>query len=76
MENDMISNSKQVWEVGNAVKVGFLTLIICAKIATPGDYFPDAYAMTNAAGTSFYRFVPHNGLTKCDSLADAMAVYA
>ena len=68
----MIKNSKQTWEVGEAVKVGFLTLIVCAKIATPGDYAPDAYALTNKAGTSFYRFVPHNGLNKFATLADAM----
>ena len=68
----MIKNSKQTWEVGEAVKVGFLTLIVCAKIATPGDFAPDAYAMTTAKGDKFYRFVPHNGLTRYDSLRAAM----
>lgn len=68
----MVTNSKQIWEVGEAVKVGFLTLIVCAKVATPGDFLPDAYALTNKAGTAFYRFVPHNGLARCESLAEAM----
>lgn len=68
----MVKNSKQLWEVGEAVKAGFLTLIVCAKVATPGDFLPDAYALTNRAGTAFYRFVPHNGLTRCESLAEAM----
>ncbi|NII73942.1 hypothetical protein FHW84_002515 [Dyella sp. SG562] len=68
----MISNSKQLWEVGQAVKVGFLTLIVCAKVATPGDFMPDAYALSNKGGTAFYRFVPHNGLTRYESLAEAM----
>jgi len=69
----MIKNSKQVWEVGEAVKVGFMTLIVCAKVATPGDYAPDAYALSNAKGDKFYRFVPHNGLSACANLKEAMA---
>ena len=69
----MITKSKQVWQVGEVVKVGFMSLIVCAKIPTPGDYLPDAYALTNKAGDRFYRFVPHNGLSRRDSLADAMA---
>jgi len=58
----MISNSTQTWEVGESVKVGFLSLRILAKVATPGDYAPDAYVMCNKAGDKFYRFVPHKGL--------------
>lgn len=58
----MITKSKQCWEVGAAVKVGFLTLTVRAAIATPGDSLPDAYILTNAAGTKLYRFIPHNGL--------------
>lgn len=68
----MVKNSKQVWQIGEAVKVGFLTLIVCAKIATPGDFKPDAYALTNQGGDKFYRFVPHHGLERCESLAEAM----
>jgi len=70
----MINNSKQAWRVGEAVNVGFMRLIVCAIVKTPGDYAPDAYAMQNASGTKFYQFVPHNGLRACESLADAMAV--
>lgn len=69
----MIKNSKQAWEVGEAVKVGFLTLIVAAKVATPGDYLPDAYVLTNKGATKFYRFVPHNGLHACASFAEASA---
>jgi hypothetical protein len=68
----MITNSKQVWEIGETVKVGFMKLVVLAKIATPGDFAPDAYAMSAIGGGKFYRFVPHNGLMRCDSLADAM----
>lgn len=58
----MIKTSKQAWEVGEMVKVGFLSLRVLAKVATPGDYKPDAYVLTNAKADKFYRFVPHNGL--------------
>lgn len=69
----MIKNSKQLWEVGETVKVGFMQLHVLAKIATPGDYMPDAYALTNKDGSKFYRFVPHNGCVRVESLSDAMA---
>lgn len=68
----MITRSKQNWEIGSTVKVGFLSLQVVAKVATPGDWLPDAYALTNGKGT-FYRFVPHNGLTRCANLAEASA---
>lgn len=67
----MITKTKQNWEVGQTVKVGFLSLEVLAKIATPGDYLPDAYALQSAEGR-FYRFVPHNGLTRCFNRAEAM----
>ena len=68
----MIKNSKQVWEVGQTVKVGFMTLQVIGKVATPGDWMPDAYAL-KAANGNFYRFVPHNGLSRCASFDEAMA---
>jgi hypothetical protein len=58
----MINKSKQAWEVGETVKVGFMTLRVLAKVATPGDFKPDAYVLTNIKADKFYRFVPHNGL--------------
>lgn len=67
----MVRNSKQSWEVGSTVKVGFLSLNVLAKIATPGDWLPDCYALTSNG--KFYKFVPHNGLTRCSSLEEAMA---
>lgn len=60
----MIRTSKQIWEVGEMVKVGFLSLRVTAKEATPGDYLPDAYLLTDKTGTKVYRFVPHNGLER------------
>lgn len=68
----MIKNGKQVWQVGETVKVGFMSLRVLAKVATPGNYLPDQYALTNADGSRFYRFVPHNGCERMESLDDAM----
>ena len=67
----MITRTKQNWEPGQSVKVGFLTLTVVAKIATPNNWLPDQYALTNGAGR-FYKFIPHNGIERCNSLAQAM----
>jgi hypothetical protein len=68
----MINRSKQLWEPGETVKVGFLRLRVLAKVATPGNYLPDQYALTNHDGSRFYRFVPHNGCTRVADLNEAM----
>ena len=60
----MISTSRQQWTPGQQVRVGFLTLTVRAAVATPGDFAPDAYILTNGAGTQAYKFVPHRGLEK------------
>ena len=61
----MVKSKKQNWEIGNQVKVGFLSLIVTAKRATPGDYMPDAYELISAKGVR-YEFVPHHGLSRID----------
>ena len=68
----MIKHSKQVWEVGETVKVGFMQLRVLAKVPTPGNFMPDQYALTNTDGSRFYRFVPHFGCERMKSLQDAM----
>lgn len=68
----MINRSKQAWEVGETVRVGFLTLRVLAKQATPGDYRPDAYVLTNARADRWYRFVPHFGLQSFNSMQAAL----
>lgn len=63
----MIKKSKQVWEVGNVVKVGFMSnLQVMAKIPTPGDWLPDKYLLANHSTKEerFYLFTPHNGLER------------
>jgi hypothetical protein len=74
--NQMIRNSKQTWEIGQYVNVGFLKgLLVLAKVATPGDYAPDAYVLTK--GENCYKFVPHNGLEKItQEEAEALCIEA
>ena len=59
-----ITNSKQNWQIGEIVKVGFVTgLKVLKIIPTPGNYAPDEYLLRSINGTH-YAFVPHNGLSK------------
>lgn len=62
----MITNSKQAWQVGETVKVGFMTLRVVEKEPTPEDYMPDAYILVGLGKNEGrrYRFVPHNGLER------------
>jgi len=60
----MITNSKQTWQVGATVKVGFLTLQVLEAVPTPGDWAPDAYRLVDARNGRTYRFVPHKGIER------------
>ena len=62
----MISNSKQQWEIGQRVNVGFLKgLQVIEKVPTPGDYRPDAYILQADSGRR-YEFTPHFGIARID----------
>jgi len=71
----MITKTNQAWIPGQTVKVGFLSLVVKAAIATPGDYLPDAYILANQVGTQLYKFVPHHGVEKI-SLTEARELIA
>jgi len=63
----MITRSKQVWEIGSRVNVGFLkNLIVIGFQLTPGDYLPDRYTLTDETGAKRYEFTPHNGISRID----------
>lgn len=55
--------SKQNWEVGSVVKVGFLALRVLSVEAVH-DGLPDIYTLTSLDGTKHYEFIPHNGLRR------------
>lgn len=59
----MIKNTKQNWEVGQVVKVGFLSLRVTGSRAEY-DYLPDIYELESLNGERKYEFIPHNGLTR------------
>lgn len=62
-----IKHSKQNWEAGSLVKVGFMSLVVLAVVPSPGDHRPDQYLLRNAKG-DHYAFVPHFG---CHKLTEA-----
>lgn len=55
--------SKQSWQVGATVKVGFLTLKVVGMRAEY-DGLPDIYTLESLDGLKRYEFIPHNGLTR------------
>jgi len=55
--------AKQEWAPGQRVKVGFMTLNVIRKVATPGDFRPDVWHLVNDKGAK-YTFQPHWGLSK------------
>lgn len=59
----MIKTSKQNWNIGQVVKVGFMTLRITG-IRAIKDYMPDIYDLESLDGKITYEFIPHNGLHK------------
>ena len=56
-----INKKNQNWEVGQQVKVGFLSLRVTGLIPTPGDYRPDVYMLESVKGKR-YTFTPYHGL--------------
>lgn len=51
-----------------------MQLRVVAAVATPGNHLPDQYALTDAKGERYYRFVPHHGCVRCGSLEEAMEI--
>lgn len=65
--------AKQRWEVGQVVNVGFVRgLVVKARVLTPGDGRPDIWALWQPSTNRFYQFQPHLGLSRVESLAEAM----
>ena len=68
----MITKSAQKWEIGQIVNVGFIKgLVVKERVATPGDYRPDLYVLWAPASNRFYSFVPHSGIVRHGSHAEA-----
>lgn len=61
----MIRNTRQNWQVGATVKVGFLSLRVL-DVAAVKDWLPDLYLLESLDSTKLYRFIPHNGLVRLE----------
>lgn len=54
--------AQQDWSIGQAVKVGFLTLDVVEKIAGQGVNGQAGYRLQNLNNGKRYTFIPHEGL--------------
>ena len=61
----VVKNSKQNWNIGSTVKIGFLDLRIIG-VKSIVDGLPDIYELENLKGDKLYEFTPYNGLVKID----------
>lgn len=59
----MIQRTKQNWQIGQTVKVGFMSLRVLGVEAVK-DYMPDIYTLESLDGTKKYEFIPHHGLSR------------
>lgn len=58
-----MTTTKQAWEIGQTVKVGFLSgLVVKAKIVSLGDFGQMGYILQR--NDNLYKFVPHGGLER------------
>jgi hypothetical protein len=60
----MITNTKQRWQMGERVKVGFLRLVVIGNIGSQIKGFPESYRLVNPNTGRTYQFTPYNGLEK------------
>ena len=58
-----ITNSKQNWEIGDRVNVGFMKNLLVTKIDSIVDGLPDIYTLESNTG-NLYQFTPHNGIAR------------
>lgn len=55
------TTSRQVWEIGQQVKVGFLSGLHVIDMKAVKDGLPDMYLLERNG--KLYQFIPHNGLS-------------
>ena len=58
-----ITNTRQNWQIGSRVNVGFLQNLLITKIDAIYDGLPDIYTLEDNSGR-VYQFTPHNGITR------------
>ena len=60
----MIKHSKQNWQPGQIVNIGFLKGFVVKEVTDIKDGMPDIYLLERNGVE--YEFIPHHGLTKKD----------
>ena len=60
-----ITNTRQNWQVGALVNVGFMKNLKIIKVDAIFDGLPDIYTLESTTG-KLYEFTPHNGLVRID----------
>ena len=58
-----IINTKQSWQVGDRVNVGFMKNLLVTKIDSIVDGLPAIYTLESNTG-KLYQFTPHNGIER------------
>ena len=58
-----ITNTRQDWQIGALVNVGFVRNLKVIKVDAIFDGLPDIYTLESANGTR-YEFTPHNGIER------------
>ena len=58
-----IINTRQDWQIGSRVNVGFLKNLLVTKIDAIYDGLPDIYTLESNTG-KLYQFTPHNGIER------------
>ena len=58
-----IINTKQSWQIGDRVNVGFMKNLLVTKIDSIVDGLPDIYTLESNTG-KLYQFTPHNGIER------------
>ena len=58
-----IINTRQSWQIGDRVNVGFMKSLLVTKIDAIVDGLPDIYTLESNTG-KLYQFTPHNGIER------------
>ena len=58
-----IINTRQSWQIGDRVNVGFMKDLLVTKIDSIVDGLPDIYTLESNTG-KLYQFTPHNGIER------------
>lgn len=61
----MITRTKQNWNIGNIVSVGFMKLKVVG-VRAEYDFMPDIYELVDEKNNRKYEFIPHNGLSRVE----------